>query len=399
MLLRVEYGSRCLKNVVPLPKISFCFMADTDERKKRKRIVRVKEGAEKLKKDNSTNYAFWEKDIDLRNKSTMHLCSKAKDFFTIQSDNDLIEFYNTYNNKTSGLKGRKVFTLGEGSNTIFINKEIDSVVVHIKMKGYTVVSDNEDNVWIECKAGEGFRDFVLEMCEKGYSGLENLAAIYGTVGASPVQNIGAYGMEVKECIEKVRYFDMTDGEFYTIDNKDCEFGYRDSVFKHQDGTKIITEVMFRLNKRFVFNDSYGAVKKAFEGVERDKITPLRVAEKITEIRNSKLPNPQEVGNCGSFFCNPVIDDEHFQRLRSVYEDIAYFDNEKGKKISAAWLIDSCGFRGKKENGIAMYSKQPLVLVNYGIQNNRYLTDYVEKVQKMVKNKFDIELKAEPHFVY
>jgi UDP-N-acetylmuramate dehydrogenase len=372
---------------------------NTNEKQKRKRIIRVKEGAEKVRKENSMDYQFWEKEVDLRDKSTMHLWSKAKDFFTIQSDNDLIEFYNTYNNKANGLKGRKVFTLGEGSNTIFINKEIDSVVVFMAMKGYEVEEVTDDTVRVECKAGERFRDFVLEMCEKGYSGLENLAAIYGTVGASPVQNIGAYGAEVKDSIEDVRYFDMRDGEFHTINNKDCRFGYRDSVFKHQDGSKIITEVRFRLNKKFVFNDSYGAVKKAFEGVARDKITPLKVAEKIFEIRNSKLPNPNEIGNCGSFFCNPVIEDEHFQRLRSVYEDIAYFDTEKGKKISGAWLIDSCGFRGRKENGIAMYSKQPLVLVNYGVQNNKYLTDYVEKVQKMVKNKFDIELVAEPHFVY
>jgi len=384
------------------------------EKQKRRRIVSKKEDALKVNsnlektisktknnsnKDFSLNYDFWEKDIDLRPKSTMHLSARAKDFFTIRDDEDLKTFYNTYNDKKNGLKPRKIFTLGEGSNTIFINKEIDTIILYMVLKGVKILSSDKDNIWINCRAGELFRDFVLQMCENNYSGLENLAAIYGLVGSAPVQNIGAYGAEVKQCIESVRYFDMEDNDFHTISAQECNFGYRDSIFKHQNGNKIITDVVFKLNKHFVFNDSYSAVKKKFANISPSKITPLLVAQKITEIRNEKLPNPNEIGNCGSFFCNPVIDNQHFERLHNIYEDIAYFDNDKGKKISAAWLIDTCGFRGKKENGISMYNKQPLVLVNYGIQNNKYLIDYVEKVQKMVKAKFDIELIAEPHFVY
>lgn len=342
---------------------------------------------------------FWEHNVDLKSRNTMNLYAYAKDFFTISKQDDFFRFYDVYKRKENNLYCRKIFVLGEGSNTIFVDNNINAVIVDVNTRGIDFLKENDSNVWVNCKAGELFRDFVLQMCSNDYSGLENLAGIYGTVGAAPVQNIGAYGCEVKDCIDSVRYFDMTCGEYRVLTAEECQFGYRDSIFKHQDGTKIITDVVFKLNKNFVLNNSYDAVKKQFNNISLSSITPLLVAQKITEIRNKKLPNPKVLGNCGSFFKNPVITEQQFINLKAIHSDIVAFEDEKGWKLSAAWLISSCGFKNKKENGLSMYDKQPLVLVNYGIKNTKYLIDYIEQIKKVVKSQFDIDLIAEPHFVY
>ncbi len=344
------------------------------------------------------NTNFWQKDINLKDKSTMHLKATVKDFFSIKDDRDLIAFYDIYNNDANGLKGRKIFALGEGSNTVFVNPVIDAVILKMDLCGYNIIRSNEDNVWVCCKSGVLFRDFVWEMCENNYSGLENLSGIYGTVGAAPVQNIGAYGMEVKDTIDSVRYFDMNDGKFHTISNKDCNFGYRNSIFKYQDGSKIISDVTFKLNKHFSLNTSYSAVAKLFEGVDKTNITPTIVCEKIKQLRNSKLPDPNVLGNCGSFFKNPVISIEHYEKLHKIYSDIVAFDDKEGKKIGAGWLIEKCGFKGKKIGGISMYDKQSLVLVNHGAKSSKELIDYAQEVIQTVKLRFDITLVAEPHFL-
>lgn len=342
---------------------------------------------------------FWEKNVDLYFRNTMKVHSKAKDFFTISSDNELITLHKMYYSKDNNLNGRKIVTLGEGSNTVFINNDTDSILVSLNLTGFHVTRSDENFVWVNCRAGVLFREFVVEMCKQNYSGLENLAAIYGTVGAAPVQNIGAYGAEIKDFIDSVRYFDVFSGDFHTISKEECCFSYRNSIFKQQTGNKIITDVVFKLNKQFTFNNSYAAVRSIFGAISPKVITPLLVADKLTELRHTKLPDPKVLGNCGSFFKNPVVEEQHFNNLSLIYPDIVAFDDEKGKKISAAWLIQKCGFKGKKNNRCGVYAKQPLVVVNYGVVSGKVIAEFAEEIIKTVSVRFGITLQTEPHYVY
>ncbi len=375
-------------------KKSFNKKENIDESSVMKRILRKR-------KQNmvAQHEEFIQHDVSLLRNNTLKIDARAKDYCVVRRDKDFVTLYELYKSKDFKQNPKKIFVLGEGSNTIFASREIESLVVKIDSAYFNIITQDDEFVWVSCDAGLLFRDFVVWSCENGFSGLENLAGIYGTVGAAPVQNIGAYGTEVKDVIDNVTYFDLKIGDFRTINNKDCNFSYRSSIFKYQDGTKIISQVCFKLKKQFVFNDSYSALSKAFANVKKSDINPLSVAKKVMEIRDNKLPNPRNLGNCGSFFKNPVISFEHYERLSLIYPNIVAYDDNDGKKISAAWLIEVCGFKGKKYNKVGMYNKQPLVLVNYGVRTVTELLDFADLVAQTVKTKFDIDLIKEPHIVY
>lgn len=339
-----------------------------------------------------------EHNINLKPYNTLNLESIAQNFCTITSEQDLEQFAQLYKLFKQEFPQDKVFFLGQGSNTIFKNEIIRSFVVKIATKGIHILSEDDNQVTIEVDAGEIWRDFVTYCCQKNYWGLENLAAIYGTVGAAPVQNIGAYGQQVKQVIDSVMVFDLDRQEMVNFSNEDCNFSYRNSIFKYQKGNLLIWKVTFKLSKHQQINTSYKALNEMLKEVDLRQITPMDIANKITSLRNQKLPNPKQLGNVGSFFKNPVVTQSHYERLKQFYDDIVAFDDESGKKISAGWLIEKCGFKGKKVQGVGMYDKQALVLVNYSCSSADNILTYAQAVIDCVKNKFEIDLQMEPHIV-
>ncbi|MBQ7985147.1 MAG: UDP-N-acetylmuramate dehydrogenase [Bacteroidales bacterium] len=337
-------------------------------------------------------------DVPLKHLNTMNLEAYADNFCVVKTQEDLFRVSQVYKQMVQSGKRPHVFTLGEGSNTVFAAKNITSFIIKMEYKGITTVKETAKHVFVQCNAGEIFRDVVIKFCQSNLSGLENLSAIYGTVGAAPVQNIGAYGQEVKNCIESVRVFDISTGSFEDYTNSQCQFGYRNSVFKYQNGEKIIVSVVFRLNKEFKPILTYANLANRVQSCGTQSFTPLFISDTVTKIRNEKLPDPEIMPNCGSFFKNPVVSMEEYGRLLHSYGDIPSYEYKDGVKISAGWLIEKCGLKGVKVNGVGFHDKQALVLVNYNSNDAGILLDFVKQTVQTVSQKFGIELVMEPHIV-
>jgi UDP-N-acetylmuramate dehydrogenase len=269
-------------------------------------------------------------------------------------------------------------------------------VIHNKLKGITIEKEDDYHVWLNVQAGEVWHDVVLYAINKGWGGIENLALIPGTAGASPMQNIGAYGMEVKDTIESVTFWYWKENIFLTYSNRECGFGYRDSIFKHQLKEKVfITSVVYKLNKNPKYNVSYGAVEQELEHMGVQELSVKAIAYAVMSIRTSKLPDPKKIGNAGSFFKNPTITKKHFNELRSRYDSIpSYPVNEDMIKIPAGWLIERCGWKGYKKGDIGVHAKQALVLVNYGSAKGTEIWKLSSEIVKSVKEQFKIELERE-----
>lgn len=288
--------------------------------------------------------------------------------------------------------------LGGGSNTVFTEEVFDGCVLRVCNRGIEVLEENEDFVVLRVAAGEVWREFVRWCCEKMYCGLENLAAIYGTVGAAPVQNIGAYGVQVADYIERVECFNMATGEMRSVNARDCEFDYRYSRWKKGNGNELIYSVVFRLRKHFTVQTGYAAVARMLEGKEVKNLTPLAMCDMITDLRNSKLPDVTVLGNAGSFFKNPTVSEEVFKSLKAEDENLVSFKEDKGVKLSAAYMIEHCGFKGKKVGNVGMHSKQALVLVNYGGATGKEIVAFANKIIESVYDKYGVKLEIEAHIV-
>ncbi len=282
--------------------------------------------------------------------------------------------------------------IGEGSNLLF-RGDYRGTIINPDIKGINKVSEDELHVDIEAGCGENWDSFVEFCCEHNYAGLENLSLIPGTVGSAPVQNIGAYGVEVKDRILRVEGINIDSGERRSFSNKECEFGYRTSIFKRElQGKFIISSVLFRLDKIPVFILNYGNLESIFRKKGKEDIKTLR--ECVIEIRRSKLPDPEETGNAGSFFKNPVLSLEQFSNLRNTYPDIPSYPSGKNIKVPAAWLIEKAGWKGVRERQTGTWPKQPLVIVNYGNATGEEVFIFSEKIRKAVKNQFSINLERE-----
>jgi len=285
--------------------------------------------------------------------------------------------------------------LGGGSN-ILLTKGVKGLVIHNKLKGITVEKEDNNHVWIRVQAGEIWHDFVLHVINKGWGGIENLSLIPGTVGASPIQNIGAYGVEARETIESVTFWYWNEKTFLTYNNRECEFGYRDSIFKQLLRDKIfLTSVVFKLDKNPVYNTSYGAIEEELDNMGVQELSVKAIAYAVIHIRTSKLPDPNVTGNAGSFFKNPVIPIQHFNLLQSRYPRIPYYKvNEALIKVPAGWLIEQCGWKGYKSGEAGVHAKQALVLVNYGHAKGSEIWKLSDEILASVKKKFGIELERE-----
>lgn len=288
-----------------------------------------------------------------------------------------------------------IFLLGGGSNVLF-TKDVDAWVIHNKIKGIEKVKEDEDYIWIKANAGEVWHQFVLYCVANNYGGLENLSLIPGTAGAAPIQNIGAYGVEVKDVIAEVHYYDLENGSFVILNNRDCKFGYRDSVFKHSlKGKAIITAVMFKLAKKPVPNISYGAIKEELEHLHITALTIKAVSDAVINIRSSKLPDPKYIGNAGSFFKNPEVNTEQYNALKNAYPAMpAYHVDDQRMKIPAAWLIEQCGWKGFRRDSYGVHERQALVLVNYGQANGNDICQLSQEIIESVSEQFGIELMRE-----
>ena len=312
----------------------------------------------------------------------------AREFITIESKKDLIAALNT--------NPSNMLILGGGSNML-LTKDVDALVLHINIKGIKVVSNSENNVRVEVAAGENWHEFVSWCLDKNYGGVENLSLIPGNVGTAPIQNIGAYGVELKDSFVSCQALDVDTKELRTFTKKDCNFGYRNSVFKDElKGQYIITSVIFELSShQHITKTNYGAIEAELKknGVVNPTIKDISTA--VISIRNSKLPNPKVLGNSGSFFKNPVIAHSKFEIIKEQFPDIPhYIVSDATVKIPAGWLIETAGFKGKKFGSYGVHDKQALVLVNYGNASGKDLLQLSIQIQEAILIIFGIHLESE-----
>ncbi|AOW20025.1 UDP-N-acetylmuramate dehydrogenase [Urechidicola croceus] len=332
-----------------------------------------------------------QKNISLKPFNTFGVDVNASKFLDVKSISDLREVL---------LKNHDVFILSGGSNLLF-TKDIDKLVLHLNLKGIEVIKETNKYVYVKSQAGENWHEFVLWCIENGFGGLENLSLIPGNVGTSPIQNIGAYGVEIKDTFHKLKAIEINTGKRRVFKKKECNFGYRNSVFKNElKGKYIITSVIFKLRKKnHKLNTSYGAIQAELDNRGIDKPTIKDVSNVVIDIRNSKLPNPKEIGNSGSFFKNPVIAIDHFINLKNEYPNIpSYIISDLEIKVPAGWLIEQCGFKGKRFGNAGIHEKQALVLVNYGNATGKEVYQIAQNIQEAVKEKFEISLEIEVNVI-
>ena len=289
--------------------------------------------------------------------------------------------------------------LGGGSN-LLLTQDFNGLVIRINIKGIETVKEDQDHVWLRVGAGENWHEFVMYCVERGLGGIENLSLIPGTVGAAPMQNIGAYGVEIKDTFDRLEAVDISTGVKRIFTNADCRFGYRDSVFKNEvKGQYIISNVQFKLDKNPVFHVSYGDIQKTLEQMGVKELTLKAISEAVIKIRRSKLPDPAEIGNAGSFFKNPEIPASQYETLKIEYPNIpGYVINEEIVKVPAGWLIEQCGWKGKRFGNIGVHARQALVLVNYGGGKGLEIKQLSERIQASVEEHFGICLHTEVNFI-
>ncbi len=285
--------------------------------------------------------------------------------------------------------------LGGGSN-LLLTKPVNGLLIKNELKGSNIITENNEHVWLRVSAGEIWHELVLHTLRNGWGGLENLSLIPGCVGASPMQNIGAYGVEVKDTIEEVEAWHWEEKRFLVLKNRDCKFGYRDSIFKKElNGKTLITAVTFRLSKQPKLNTSYGAIRQQLEAMGVSDPSIQSVSDAVIAIRSSKLPNPKHIGNAGSFFKNPTLPYKQFETLQTLYPDISsYKVDEQNVKIAAGWLIEHCGWKGYRNGDAGVHEKQALVLVNYGKAIGKDIYNLSSEIIASVNEKFGIELERE-----
>lgn len=334
-----------------------------------------------------------QENISLKPFNTFSLNKKARFFTSVNSREQLIEALIWARNM-----GQEVFILGGGSN-ILLTQDINSLVIKIEISGIEIINEDSDFIWVKVGAGENWHNFVLQALENNWGGIENLSLIPGTVGASPMQNIGAYGVEIKDVFHSLKALNRATLEQKEFDSKECKFGYRESVFKNElKGKFIITSVTFKLNKKPDFKLEYGAIKDVLAEDQESELSISAISNAVIKIRQSKLPDPNEIGNAGSFFKNPTIPKEEWSKLKQTYPSIPGYELPEGIKVPAAWLIEQSGWKGKRFGEIGVHEKQPLVLVNFGEGDGYQIKLLSEKIQKSVFDKFGVQLKPEVNFI-
>ncbi|MBC8883051.1 UDP-N-acetylmuramate dehydrogenase [Flavobacterium piscinae] len=331
--------------------------------------------------------------FSLKNYNTFGIEAKAKEFVSVHSSDELIEILQQ--KPTS-----KKFILGGGSNML-LTQDIDALVIHLDLKGKKIIDENDDFVWVESQAGENWHEFVLWTIDQNFGGLENLSLIPGNVGTTPIQNIGAYGVEIKDTFVLCEAIHIETQELLVFTNEKCKFGYRESIFKNEIKDEfVITSVVFKLTKRnHILNTSYGAIEAELEKQHIKNPSLKDVSNAVIAIRQSKLPNPKELGNSGSFFKNPVILKSDFEKIQQKFPDIPhYVVSETEVKVPAGWLIEQAGFKGKRFGDAGIHKHQALVLVNYGHATGQEILEVSKTIQKTILDTYGIAIEAEVNII-
>ena len=330
-----------------------------------------------------------QENISLKQYNTFGINATAKRFVSVNSSKELKKIITSE---------KDIFLLGGGSNML-LTSDIEKLVVHLNLKGIIVNDTEKEFVFVTAEAGENWHEFVIWCISQNYGGLENLSLIPGNVGTSPIQNIGAYGVEIKDTFHQLEALEIKTGKLKIFNGEDCNFGYRNSVFKNESkGKYIITNVTFKLtNAKHKTNTSYGAIQEILKEIKAPTIKDISNA--VIAIRESKLPNPEEIGNSGSFFKNPVVNQKSFKILLKKYPQIPhYIVSKKEIKIPAGWLIEQCGFKGKRFGDAGVHTKQALVLVNYNNATGKEIYKLAQNIQQKVKETFAIGIDIEVNVI-
>ena len=335
-----------------------------------------------------------QENISLKNFNTFGIDVRCKYFVEVTNVDELITLLDH-----PVCKELPLMTLGGGSNILF-TKDFPGVILKNSFKGISVIKEDQDHVWLQAMGGEVWHDLVLYCIDHNYAGIENLSLIPGLVGAAPIQNIGAYGVEVKDVFESLEAVNLTNSKQQIFSYSDCNFGYRNSVFKNElKGKFIITSVILKLSKSPTLHLSYGAINTILEQMGVKDPTIKNVSDAIVSIRLSKLPDPAKIGNSGSFFKNPEINQAQFDRVKEQHPNIpSYPASNDQVKVPAGWLIEQCGWKGKRVGNTGSHANQALVLVNYGGATGTEVRDLAFQIKASVKEKFGLDLTPEVNIV-
>jgi UDP-N-acetylmuramate dehydrogenase len=335
-----------------------------------------------------------EEHVSLKPFNTFGVEAIAKQFSTFRSVDELHEVLTI-----KQVPGNQLLILGGGSNILF-TKNFEGLVLRNELKGISKVREDDEHVYIKAAAGESWHQFVLYCLENNYAGVENLSLIPGYVGASPMQNIGAYGVEIKDVFHELEAFHLAEKKLQTFSLEECRFGYRESVFKQAYKNEfVILSVTYRLNKKPKFQTSYGVINTELESMGVQELSIQAISQAIINIRSSKLPDPKQTGNAGSFFKNPLIETKQFDELKLRFPGVVSFAAGEGLiKLAAGWLIEQCGWKGHREGDAGCYPKQALVLVNYGKARGSEIYELSGKIIQSVANKFGVVLEREVNII-
>jgi UDP-N-acetylmuramate dehydrogenase len=335
-----------------------------------------------------------QQNIPLRQYNTLGIDAIARQFAAFTSINDLKKLI-----ENNPIPGKIPLILGGGSNMLF-KDHVNALVLKNEIPGLTVVKEDADHVYVKAGAGENWHGFVQFCLSQNWAGVENLSLIPGCVGASPMQNIGAYGVEIKEVFAELEALHLHDKEMHLFNASDCGFGYRESVFKGKLRNQyVILNVTYRLNKVPHFNTSYGAIEQELERMGVQELSIQAVSQAVINIRTSKLPDPAKIGNAGSFFKNPSVAADVYAQLKMQYPNIVGYPNADGTvKLAAGWLIEQSGWKGYRRGDAGVHEKQALVLVNYGNATGQEIYDLSEDVMNSVHSKFGVHLEREVNVV-
>ena len=331
------------------------------------------------------------KNISLKNYNSFNIEVNAKEFVEVNSKDQLIEIANI-------TKGKKVLYLGGGSNILF-TRDFDGIVIHLNIKGVQFEKTNSDETVVQANAGENWNNFVEFCIKNNLGGIENLSMIPGNVGSAPVQNIGAYGVELKDVFLTCEVFNKNDFSIKTYNLEDCKFEYRNSIFKENKNLIILSVRLKLKNRNHKINSSYGVINDELKKLKISKPTIKDISNVVCSIRKRKLPDPKKIGNAGSFFKNPVVKKHKLEWIKKYFNDVpSYKLDDKNYKIPAAWLIESAGLKGKELDGFGIHKTQPLVLVNYGDAKGEDIYKLSLSIKEIIFKIFKIELETEVNII-
>lgn len=339
------------------------------------------------------------KDQDLSLFNTLAVNATAKYYWPINTDQELAQALAWYKSQSVAMP---LLVLGGGSNLI-LSAEFPGLVLHMQSQGIEVLEDDGQSVLIEVAAGENWHQLVCHCCAQAWYGLENLALIPGAAGAAPIQNIGAYGVELCQLLESLDCIEVDSGREYSLSNEQCEFAYRDSIFKKaHEPRRIIRRIRLRLQRQASVNISYPGIQQSLESLGLDtkssNPSPEDILQAVCKLRREKLPDPEQLPNVGSFFKNPIVSADHYEQLKAEFPQLVAYPHDKAYKLAAGWLIDQAGWKGHRDEKVAVHDRQALVLVNHQQGSAEDVLSLAEKIQADIFKRYQVKLEIEPRHI-